>query len=164
MTTRNIPDLPPSKATGAVAALQELIPALGAMGVLPHLDVGSPVATADASDLATSVALANALKAAWNTHCASTAQHASADATNVASSADATDLASVQTLLNELKGDFNAHVVSGTFHRGAADKIHSITSANATDQNTANTLANELKADFNAHTQAGAKTLAVVAS
>jgi hypothetical protein len=108
------------------------------------------VTTATAVDLATSIALANALKAAYNGHIAKTDAHKAADAANVTTSADATDLASTQTLLNEIKTDFNAHIVSTTFHAnsGAADNV---ATANATDQTTSNALANALKTAFNAH-------------
>lgn len=157
MTTRKIIDTPQGHIAGNRAALDQLIAGL------PHYDTGTVVATADASDLATSVALSNALKAAWIAHIASTAMHLAADAITF-SAADATDLASAQTLLNELKGDFNVHMMSPTTVHKVADPGARITAANASDQGTANTLANEIKRNFNAHVLKGGQTLQTIAS
>lgn len=74
--------------------------------------VSSAVSTADATDDATSITLANALKAAYNTHLSASNVHFNNDATNAVAAADATNTATCSTLLNELKGDYNAHVVS----------------------------------------------------
>lgn len=65
-----------------------------------------------AIDLASAITAANALKAAQNTHIASTALHYNADATNTISSANATIQSDLNTLLNELKTDLVAHVAS----------------------------------------------------
>lgn len=64
-------------------------------------------------DLPTAIAAANAIKAAYNLHRASTTFHYNADATNATTSADATDQASLNTLVNELVTDFTAHIASG---------------------------------------------------
>ncbi len=158
MTTRKILDTPAGHREGLRAALDQLIAGL------PHYDTGTVVATADASDLATSVALSNALKAAINLHLASTAMHLAADGAVSITSADATDLASAQTLLNEMKTDFNLHLMTGTTIHKVGDSGRRITAANASDQTTANALANELKRSFNQHVLAGGQTLSTIAS
>jgi hypothetical protein len=64
-------------------------------------------------DLPTAIAAANAIKAAYNLHRASTTFHYNADATNATTSADASDQTSLNTLVNELVADFTAHIASG---------------------------------------------------
>lgn len=157
MTTRKITDTPAGHIAGHRAALDELIAGL------PHYDVGAIVATADASDLATSVALVNALKAAMIAHWASTGMHLAADPLTV-TAADATDLASAQTLVNELFTDWNAHLMQPTTIHKAADVGLRCTSATASDQGTTNTRANEIKRSFNAHVLRGGKTLQTIPS
>lgn len=63
--------------------------------------------------LATAITALNAVKAAYNTHIASTTYHYNADATNGTTANDATNQATADTLANELKADFNAHIASG---------------------------------------------------
>lgn len=133
----------------------EVRAALTGGGLVRHYEAPvAPVATPDASSEATSVTLANALKAAFNTHIADTDLHESADAANAVSSADATALASVQTLLNELKADFNAHVATA-IHRPSTWTPATVSTADASDQSTANALANALKRAINAHIASG---------
>ena len=55
-------------------------------------------------------AKANALKAAYNLHRASTTYHESADSTNTVSSSNATTIASLITLAAELQADITAHL------------------------------------------------------
>lgn len=74
--------------------------------------VSSAVTTAAATDLATAQTLANALKAAWNTHLSAANVHFTNDATNTIAAVDATNQGTLDTLLNELKTDFNSHVAS----------------------------------------------------
>lgn len=111
--------------------------------------------TADASDAATAYALANSLKAKFNTHAAATAFHFAADATNKVEAANATTVATLVTLANEIKGDFNAHL-SDTGHL-ASDAKNAVVAANAGgDDNDAKTasaivLLNEAKVKYNAH-------------
>lgn len=74
-------------------------------------DVTNVIAAAAATDLATSITLANELKADFNAHMLLNAAtgHYGPDTTNTVVSPDATDLASVIVLANELKAKFNAH-------------------------------------------------------
>jgi hypothetical protein len=75
---------------------------------------GDIVATADASDLATAITLANAMKTAMTTHLAkgAAAGHANgADTANGTAAADATTLATLVTLVEELAVDYEAHRV-----------------------------------------------------
>lgn len=169
--TRNVSDLPGEIDAGVVASFNQLNGALAAIGALPHHEVTELVDAAAATDLATSVALANDLKAKYVAHIADTDAHQAADETNGVTAADATDLASAQTLLNELKVDLNAHIVLATAHRGEGGgsgaggvEILAVSTANAIDQATANALANALKAAMNRHFGAGSPDIQLVAS
>jgi hypothetical protein len=166
--TRDTADLPGSRLTALEAAFAQLHAALGASGGLPHHEVTDLVTAAAATDEATSVALANDLKAQYNAHIADTDAHVAADATNPTAAADATDLATVITLANEAKGDLNAHIVLTASHRGAGGAGgvggQTVTTADGTDQTTANALCNALKAAMNRHFSAGAPDIALVAS
>ena len=113
------------------------------------------VATANATDLTTSIALTNSLKKTINRHYASAyvlpnQGGAHKTATTAISTADGTDLTTSVTLANAVKSSYNTHVGSTTFHANA-DSTNTVTSANATDQATLNTLVNEIKGDYNAH-------------
>lgn len=167
--TRKTSELPGELASALVASVNALNAALAAQGALPHHDTTTLVTTADASDLATSVALANALKVRYTAHIADTDAHVAADATNVIAAADASNLATAQTLLNELKADFNLHIARQASHRnyvsGAGGATVAVVStADAIDQSTANALANALKAAFNRHFAAGAPDIQLVQS
>lgn len=107
------------------------------------------VATANATDLATSVALVNALKVAINSHFADTFAHNTAVSAAVAT-ADATDLATGIALANALKAAYNTHRTAANVHF-TNDAANATAAADASDQGTLNTLANEIKTDFNAH-------------
>ncbi len=114
------------------------------------------VATAAATDLATSVALANALKAAYNTHIASIVSVTTGQGAHIVSggtalaTAAATDLATAITLANAIKAAYNTHVALTTAHP-TADATNTIAAATATDQSSVNTMLNEIKADLNLH-------------
>lgn len=113
------------------------------------------VATANATDLTTSIALTNSTKKTINRHYASAyvlpnIGGAHKAATTAISTADGTDLTSSVTLANAIKSSYNTHVGSTSFHANA-DGTNTVTSANATDQTTLNTLINEIKGDYNAH-------------
>ena len=75
-------------------------------------DVTNNTASPTAADLPTVIALANAWKAQFNVHIASTVYHPTADATNTIIAANATILADSITLLNAMKTAFNAHIAS----------------------------------------------------
>jgi hypothetical protein len=81
-------------------------------GPLAHKVVDTKPALVVATTLATAYTLANAIKADYNVHRASTTYHYAADATNVVAATDATTLATLQTLLNEIKTDLVAHMAS----------------------------------------------------
>jgi hypothetical protein len=111
--------------------------------------------TADATNAATAYALANSLKAKFNTHAAATAFHFAADSTNEVEADDADSVAELVLLANEIKADFNAHL-SDTGHL-VSDPKNEIKAANAggedNDAKTASAivLLNEAKAKYNAH-------------
>lgn len=118
-------------------------------------------AAASATDLATTIIIANAAKNLYNAHRQSAIDattglgaHVAADSTNATAAADATDQSSANTLLNEIKTDLNAHLTQSGVHF-TNDGTNSISSANATDLATSQTLANEIKTDLLAHVEAG---------
>jgi len=164
MTATKTPNLPGAIATALVSQMQAHTAALGAAGVVVHYDVRTAITTPDASSLATSITLANALKAAYNAHRVNTGEHAAADATNAVAAADATDLATTQTLLNEIKTDLNAHLLLGSGTHRSVPIQPAVSTANAIDQATANALANALKLALNRHFGSGVKDTTVVAS
>lgn len=150
--TRNVPATTISKIDALIAGFNEMVTALALAGEIPHHAPTAVVSTADASSLATSIALANALKAAYEAHRVDTGAHVAADSTNTISAATATDLASTQTLLNELKTDINAHLVLEASHRGISrvgGYIATIATADGSDLTTTQALANALKAALN---------------
>lgn len=140
-------------ATIAADADIAITPTLVALG--SHNDRSEMViAAANASDLATSLVLANEIKAVYNFHCADTLAHKAADTTNVVSAAVATTLATAITMANETKVDYAAHRVSTVFHV-VADSTNTIAAVDATDLSSLITLLNELKTDINAHMASG---------
>lgn len=116
-----------------------------------HLDASEQTVTAaNATDLATSLALCNNLIGIYRFHFADTVACKAADATSLPAIGAAVDLASAQTAANSLKTAHGTHIASTSVHFNA-DSTNTISSANASDQGTLNTLLNELKTDFNAH-------------
>jgi hypothetical protein len=116
-------------------------------GVLTVAD--ATVSTANASDTATAVALANALKLAINNHFADTFAHNTAVSAAV-STADATDEATAITLANALKAAYNTHRTASNVHFNN-DATNATSATDASDASSLNTLLNEIKTDFNAH-------------
>jgi hypothetical protein len=162
MVDRNIPKLPTSQREAVAVQGNEIIDALRALGLIQHIGLTDLVTTADATDLPTGQTLGNALKAAYNTHIASTDAHDAADATNGVSSANATDQSSLNTLLNEMKTDFNAHLILSAAHgaRVAGDgrvTVATVATANASDLSTSIALVNALKRAINVHFASGAR-------
>ncbi len=120
----------------------------------PGGDFQRPTATAEAianpnaSNLATSIALVNEIKAVYNRTLSDDGAHKVTS--TLISTADATDLATGITLGNALKAAYETHRASTTHHY-TADATNTITADDATDQSSLNTLLNELKTDINAH-------------
>ena len=104
---------------------------------------------ADATNATTAYALANSLKAKFNTHAAATAFHFAADSANEVEADDADEVAELVLLANEIKADFNAHL-SDTGHL-VSDAKNAVVAANATDTDSAIVLLNEAKVKYNAH-------------
>ncbi len=155
---KRVRNLTETLAPAVVTELNALRRAVAAAASAVHADVTCvgdaagtqlTISVANASDLATSIALANEIKRVLNLHYADSSRAHKAADTAVAT-ADATDLATVQTLLNAIKTSYETHRASTTYHY-TADGTNTIAAANASDQGTANTLANELKTDINAH-------------
>ncbi len=115
-----------------------------------HMDATEVVVTApDATDLATSIVLANNIRAVWVAHKADLLALKTVD-TATLTAPEMTTLATGYTLANEIKGDYATHIASTTWHY-AADVTNTIAASDATTQNTLNLLLNELKADLNLH-------------
>jgi len=135
-----------------VAQIKMLAERVGA-GSSFHLDpVSSAITAANASDLATSLTLAEQIRGVYNTHLDSDAAHKIKDPKPALTAAST--LATAITLANAIKADYNTHRASTTYHYNA-DATNVVTSADATDQSSLNTLLNELKTDLNAHLASG---------
>ncbi len=107
---------------------------------------------ADASDLATSITLANSLKVMLNIHFPSNGvegAHATASAQEITTT-DASDLSTAINLSTELKANYNSHLSESGVHL-IDDTTNTVTSADATDLATLQTLLNEIKLDYNNH-------------
>lgn len=170
MSTRTVSKLIPKTVEAVASEYNSLVTGLGLAGVILHHEEAADadiIDTADATDAATTLALANELRTAYVAHIASTQKHSAADATNTVSAAAATDAASTQALANELKLDLNAHQANVTPHRGkggqgsvvAAPQV--IATADGTDAATTQTLTNAVKAAYNLHVRSGAQNLRV---
>ncbi len=115
-----------------------------------HLDASEQtISVANASDLATSLALVNQLLVVYRFHMVDTLAH-KVVGVDLASYAEATDLASAIARANDIKAKYNVHRASTTYHY-SADATNVTAAADATDQTSLNTLLNELKVDLNAH-------------
>lgn len=133
-------------------------------GAAIHYDQAEyPVTTANASDLATSLALLHALLYAYYRHIADALAHTAADTTNTMSGTASgyvdyvVDLDTAVEIANDLKAAYNAHRSQSGVHP-TNDSGRQITSADATDQSSLNTLLNEIKTDLNAHMAQGLST------
>lgn len=135
-----------------VSQLKMLAERTGA-GASFHLDADTnPVSAANATDLATSLVLANQLKGVYEDHLDDDAKHKLKDPKPALVAAST--LATAITLANAIKADYNPHRASTTYHYNA-DATNVVTSADATDQSSLNTLLNEIKTDLNAHIGSG---------
>lgn len=106
-------------------------------------------ASANATNLATSLTLVNELKSVVNRHFADVPPHNTSTSAQV-TTASGTDLTTAVALANQLKSVLNTHETSTSVHYNS-DTTNTITNANATDQTTLNTLINEMKTKLNAH-------------
>lgn len=137
-----------------VAAHNDLKLQIGA-GAFFHLDKSELTITlANATDLATSLALCNNITGVYIFHFADTLAHKIADVTALPLLGAATTLATAITAANLIKASLATHIASTTVNY-AADSTNTIAAANATDQGSLNTLLNELKTDINAHMASG---------
>lgn len=114
------------------------------------------VASANATDLPSTLAIANEALAKLNIHMADAMSHQVADTTNgpVANAVAAVDQGTANTLLNLLKATFNAHltqVISSVHVHFNDDSTNTVAAANASNASTSQTLANAIKASYNAH-------------
>jgi hypothetical protein len=111
------------------------------------------IRSANSSSLATSITLANELRAAIVAHLASTGHqgvHMAASATGIAAPI-ASSLATGITLAAELKADFNTHLTEAGVHL-KNDSTNTVTAAHAiTLQAELDTLLNDIKTQMNAH-------------
>lgn len=107
------------------------------------------ITVANATDLATSIALANECQRVLNIHWQDTYAHKTA-VSPVDATPAAVDLATGQTLANALKAAFNTHLSAANVH-WTNDGTNTVATANATDQTTLNALLNAIKSAYNAH-------------
>ena len=115
------------------------------------------VSADDATDLASSQALALNLKGVLSVHFADDQAHLIADTVNVTFEGDgyvADTLAHAEVLANQMKADFNAHLTQSGVHLNN-DMGNTVVSADATDQGSLDTLLNETKVNVNAHILSG---------
>ena len=120
-----------------------------------HAERDADLSSADATDLASAVAKANAIKADLNAHLSSTLYHRAGDGTNQVNTDNAnaeTIVAALTALANELKADYEGHrvMIQDGVH-GVADTVNTVTAPNATDLASAITLLNELRVDYESH-------------
>jgi hypothetical protein len=131
---------------------EDLADAISGIATVYHKNTARAITTANASDLATCIALANAEKVELNLHFPSNGVegvHATASAQEITTS-DASDLSTAINLSTELKANYNSHLTEGSVHL-VNDTTNSVTSADATDLSSLITLLNEIKGDYNAH-------------
>jgi len=89
------------------------------------------------------IALANDMKAKYNTHIASAVHHSIPDGVNVVTQTPITNLAEVILAFNEMKAKFNLHRTQATVHV-LNDTFNVVTAADAVDLATAVTLAADI--------------------
>lgn len=110
---------------------------------------------ADATDLPTSIILANDLRTKYLGHVVQSRVHLSDDVKNIDLPEESSDLNSALLLANGLKSSFNSHLTATLREiqkvHSVDDTINSVSSVDATDLLTLITLLNELKMNFNAH-------------
>jgi hypothetical protein len=102
------------------------------------------------TDTSSAIVALNEFKARWNAHCASTASHRSADATNVVAAADAFDQATAIPLAIACKAAFLAHAPSDVFH-DAGDLRSTVTAPTPFDESSLVAIAQQLRIGGNSH-------------
>lgn len=141
-------------------------------GVHGAADVANVVTAANATNIATAIALANDIRTQYEAHrvLIGGGEHGAADNTNAITAPVATNGLEALTLALDLKAKFNAHIVltTGGVHgaadstntttspapvwvHGAADATNIVAAPAATNLATAITLLNELRGDYEAH-------------
>lgn len=116
----------------------------------PTPDKTNTVDSPDATDEASTVTLANELKADHNAHLGQSGVHSVNDVVNVITTSDATNYATAYTLLNDFKAKYNAHRASTTYHV-TADTTNALSTTDASTPATAFALANNAKFLYNYH-------------
>ena len=122
------------------------------MRVHQQADTANEETTANASDEATAVALANSLKYKYRAHRTNHADvHIDPDVINYVSVDKATDTASAILLANAIKSAYNAHVWSYPSVHRKWDSQYVVATADATDLSSLIALLNDLKTKYNLH-------------
>lgn len=127
-------------------------------GLIFHADASTPASTVTATDLPSTLTLANSIATLYGSHIGSACDptsgqgaHIAADTTNtITATTPATDQTSVDTLLNDIKAKFNLHIAVSADH-AAADTVNTIAAAAATNLATSITLVNAIAVGLNAH-------------
>lgn len=107
------------------------------------------IATANGTNAATNIVLANEMKRIVNIHFADDYAHGSAVSAAI-STADATDDTTSWALANAIKAAYNTHLTASNVHANN-DSTNAVTNADATDAATCAVVLNEMKGDYNAH-------------
>jgi hypothetical protein len=116
-------------------------------------DTTNIITSADATDLATGIVLANEAKADYNAHDldAGPVWHFATGGSNQVTAADAATLeAELVTLCQDIQTQYNAHIADTSIHT-PADTTNTLISVTITDTATCITFLNDLKAKYNAH-------------
>jgi hypothetical protein len=108
------------------------------------------IATVDATNTATAVALSSAILADYIVHTSSVLQHNEIDGTNLITAATVTGLATCITWANDFKAKYNTHKSQSGIHPDN-DDYHLIEVADCTNAATLYTLINQEKLCYNQH-------------
>lgn len=115
-------------------------------------DSTNDVTSAAATDLSTSIALANEAKADYNAHDtdATPTWHFATGGSYQVTAADATDLTTLVTLCLDIQTEYPNHIGDATMHT-PADTTNTLGAVTITDLPTCQTFLNDFKAKYNAH-------------
>lgn len=130
-------------------------------GTVHHVGATAAIATADATSEATAVALANAIKASFNTHIADVVHattgagvHGVADPANEIATPDATSYSNLRVLVSDIEAKINAHVQADGGVHYVADRANIVPLGKwraGVGWEPVHALLNECKAAINAH-------------
>lgn len=133
---------------------------INSRGFVTNLEDDTINTLSSQSFLTSLVALANDVRAHYESHRPRTPVHLLADGVNIVLVAPATDLATSIALLNEIRTRFNAHLSQAGVHF-ANDVTNAIVAPAATDATSAFVLADALSSSFKSHVEFAGPHLAI---